>query len=429
MGIFHAAFVYTGQANCKSHSSYNCRPQNQRHKIPPKRYGAKEYACNCYCAVYVAHTYGAYWKAYIYPLSANDLLFYLWMCVFGKITRYICKRLFVFLDGSKSENYDEELSLILLLACMGLSALCFVLCSPEWCWADLSVAIGRFLWLDSSWRTLGKSVLDYLRQLSWIGWYGTFNVLMVVVAVFLEKYFEVQIGFSIICIALSSIGYLFRKHFNSRKENIHMTRKELLQDHWMYYLMLEKKFINTTMYVEVSAQNYSTFSNEYASLLQLIGAELDSFFKAYCGYDAEAKKTIADYARYILTEYPEIKSQEIEVMGRDIIIKPFENWDSARAKQSLPWWEAFDNIKHNRIGNKTDASLKNILHILAALFLLEMKHLSKIRAEQNVPDIPDKESSVFTLKDWSFKYVSMEDAMFQLVDGAVSLGDGGADSV
>ena len=56
-----------------------------------------------------------------------------------------------------------------------------------------------------------------------------------------------------------------------------MTRKEFLQNHWMYYLMLEKKFINTTMYVEVSTPNYSTFSYEYASLLQLIGAELDSF--------------------------------------------------------------------------------------------------------------------------------------------------------
>ena len=208
-----------------------------------------------------------------------------------------------------------------------------------------------------------------------------------------------------------------------------MMRKEFLQNHWLYYLMLEKKFINTTMYVEISAENYSTFSNEYASLLQLVGAELDSFFKVYCGYDAEAKKNIADYASYILTEYPDIKNQEVEVLGGDIIIKPFENWDCAKAKQSLAWWEAFDNIKHSRVGNKKDASLNNVLHILAALFLLEMKHLSKISAEQNVPDIPDEESSIFTLKDWSFKYVSVEDAVFQLVDGAISLGGGDAGSV
>lgn len=195
-------------------------------KSHKKDMAQKEYACNCYCAVYVAHTYGAYWKAYIWPLSANDLLFYLLMCVFGKITRFICKWIFVFLDGSKSENYDEELSVILLLACIGLSALCLVLRGYEWCWAYLSVAVGRFLWLDSTCRTLWNSVFEFLKQLSWIGWYGTFHVLMVVVAVFLEKTFEVQIEFPIIGIALSSIGYILWKHFNSRKENIHMTRKE-----------------------------------------------------------------------------------------------------------------------------------------------------------------------------------------------------------
>lgn len=208
-----------------------------------------------------------------------------------------------------------------------------------------------------------------------------------------------------------------------------MTRKEFMQNHWAYYLMLEKKFINTSMYVEVSMLNYATFSNEYASLLQIAGAELDSFFKVYCDYDAEAKKNIADYASYILTEYPDIKNQEIEVMGRDISIKPYENWDVAKAKQSLFWWEAFDNIKHNRIGNKMDASLKNVLHILAALFLLEMKYLSKISAEHKAPDIPDEESSIFTIKDWTFKYVSMEDVMFKIIDGAISLGGGGIDSV
>jgi len=203
-----------------------------------------------------------------------------------------------------------------------------------------------------------------------------------------------------------------------------MTRKEFIQNHWTYYLMLEKKFINTTMYVEISTHNYSTFSHEYASLLQIIGAELDSFFKVYCGYNAEDEKNIADYAKYIFNEYPDIKNQEIEVIGKDITVQPFKKWDKTKAKKSLTWWNSFDKIKHNRVGNKAHASLKNVLNILSALFLLEMKYLSKISSEQNVPDIPDEESSIFKLKDWSFKYVSMEDAMFELIDGAVSF-DGG----
>lgn len=154
------------------------------------------------------------------PLLINDFLFYLLMCVFGTVTRTICKWLFMFLGESKSENYDEELSVILLVACIGLSVLCFVLGSYKWFWAYLSVAIGRFLWLDSTWYALGKNVLEFIRQLSWTGWYGTFNVLMVVVAIYFEIKFEIEIEFSIIGIVLSSIGYLLWKYCRRRKENI-----------------------------------------------------------------------------------------------------------------------------------------------------------------------------------------------------------------
>lgn len=40
-----------------------------------------------------------------------------------------------------------------------------------------------------------------------------------------------------------------------------MTRKELNQKHWRYYLMLEKRFIESMEYVELHQDNYNTFSN------------------------------------------------------------------------------------------------------------------------------------------------------------------------
>lgn len=360
-------------------------------------------------------------------LDIGDFLFYILVCFFGFLSRKLCSLLFSFLDRSKVENYTAETSVILLIACLGISLLCFCVRGNEWGWAYLCVAIGRFLWLDSTYSELSESTQCFLKQLSWSGWYGATVVLYVFIAVILEFSFEIPVEYPFVGIAISGIGYMVLKP--KRKECTQMTRKEFMKSHWAYYLMLEKKFVNTTMYVELSADNYATFSNEFASLLQLVGAELDSFFKVYCGYDPEAKKNIADYARYILAEYPDIKNQEIEIMGGEIVVKPFETWDGSKAKQSLPWWEAFDNIKHNRIGNQKDASLKNVLNILSALYLLEMKYLSKISTEQNVPDIPDEESSIFMLKDWTFRYVSMEDAVFQLIDGAVNLGGGGASDI
>ena len=63
--------------------------------------------------------------------------------------------------------------------------------------------------------------------------------------------------------------------------------KRILKHYWRYYLVLEEKFKNTLNYIELDWQNAVTFSNEYALLLQSIGAELDNFFKVYCGFAAE----------------------------------------------------------------------------------------------------------------------------------------------
>ena len=58
-----------------------------------------------------------------------------------------------------------------------------------------------------------------------------------------------------------------------------MNRKELSQNHWKYYLMLEKRFVESIEFVELHEDNFDAFSNGYALLIQAIGAELDTVFK------------------------------------------------------------------------------------------------------------------------------------------------------
>lgn len=70
-----------------------------------------------------------------------------------------------------------------------------------------------------------------------------------------------------------------------------MTRKEFLQHYWCYYLVLEEKFKNTLNYVELNWQNAATFSNEYALLLQSIGAELDNFLNCTVVLPLKIEKT------------------------------------------------------------------------------------------------------------------------------------------
>lgn len=102
-----------------------------------------------------------------------------------------------------------------------------------------------------------------------------------------------------------------------------MTRDSFITDYWTYYLMLENKLITSFNYVELCDNNLSTYSNEYASLIQSIGSELDEFFKVYCSFPLHERKTINDYANYLFQNEPSIISVELLITGKNIPLYRF----------------------------------------------------------------------------------------------------------
>jgi hypothetical protein len=190
-----------------------------------------------------------------------------------------------------------------------------------------------------------------------------------------------------------------------------MLREDFLNDYWSYYLHMEKKVLHALDYVELSESNFSTYSKEFASLIEMIGAELDCFFKIYCEFQPSSKKNISDYCNYILNDDSGTTSYKIIVRSKQISFIPFEKWDKDQAGKSLSWWIAYNNLKHSRVLNFKDASLENCLNILAALFLLEMQYLRRIVGNEDM-DMPDKESELFYIYQWNPKWASLRDGNF-----------------
>ena len=174
--------------------------------------------------------------------------------------------------------------------------------------------------------------------------------------------------------------------------------------------MLEKRFVESIEFVELHEDNFDAFSNGYALLIQAIGAELDTVFKEFCGFTTTDRKTIADYAQYILTHTQDIKNQKISVQEYDIEIQPFMNWDINQPGQSLQWWGAFTDVKHDRYEQLKQAKQENVLNILGALYLIEMLYLKKITAGTDELDVFDEPSNLFTLKNWTSKAVPLSKA-------------------
>lgn len=90
------------------------------------------------------------------------------------------------------------------------------------------------------------------------------------------------------------------------------------------------------------------------------------------------------------------------------------------AGQSLHWWVAYNNIKHGRVGNFSDANLKNTLNALAALYILEIYFLKSIADALGEMGIPDKPSSLFKLNDFETRYTSMEDISLEITDTIIT---------
>ena len=161
-----------------------------------------------------------------------------------------------------------------------------------------------------------------------------------------------------------------------------MKRTEFEAKYWNYYQHIESKFMNVSSFVYFDKANFNVYSYEFVSLLQNIGAEIDVLFKQICGYPGK---------RDVLHSYPNIKDEKVNVSYFDIQIQPFGELET-----SMKWWKSYNMIKHDRLGNISEANLENVLSALAALFLLE-RHLLSILIDDNTYVLL-KPSSIFKIE-------------------------------
>lgn len=181
-----------------------------------------------------------------------------------------------------------------------------------------------------------------------------------------------------------------------------MKMSEYLQAYWKQYMLIEKEFIKTSLYVSLDTDNFNTYSPIYLKLILEIGSEIDNVFKEICGLSGITR--IDDYAKIILAKFPAITTQSVSVKDSSIIVRPFNGWNTTQSSKSLPFWEKYNNVKHERIANYKDASLSTSICALGGLFILLMYRMNEIyendpEASINMPD--RSESELLVMDNWA----------------------------
>jgi hypothetical protein len=128
------------------------------------------------------------------------------------------------------------------------------------------------------------------------------------------------------------------------------------------------------MNVYPRGENLNSFGHEIRNVLILSATEVETQMKGILlanNYDKAAEKlSTKDY--YKLNSVLRLKDYAITFpyFREAGIIAPFQNWTQADSTKSLVWYDHYNSVKHDRVGNFENASLANAISSISAICVL-----------------------------------------------------------
>lgn len=192
-----------------------------------------------------------------------------------------------------------------------------------------------------------------------------------------------------------------------------MTRDDFITNCWNYYLYLEEDFMKLTRYINIHSNNYKTFSDEIHKQLLSVAMEFENINKEInkeLGNKLNDRCNIVEFGKWLfdsVTDYENIVI-EIKFSKENLILNPFkkEKFKEKNGKEieQIPWWRAYNQIKHDRYKNYIDVNFEHLLNALAALLYCEMYLVKEIGTKAKDLDVPNSYSEIFEIKDWQTKH-------------------------
>ena len=127
--------------------------------------------------------------------------------------------------------------------------------------------------------------------------------------------------------------------------------------------ILIQKLQDILLYVEPSPEGLKTYSHKIRELLILACTEVESSFKSY---NFGKNKNTEDYSKIL--KYVNLAKHKMSLVGYTNPHKccPFEKWNTVQSTKSLPWYEAYNQVKHDKEKNFHQATLENCINAIAA---------------------------------------------------------------
>lgn len=125
-------------------------------------------------------------------------------------------------------------------------------------------------------------------------------------------------------------------------------------------------------YVEPSENNMSVFGYKFRELLILACTEVEANLKSVFKLNFLGGPKSLSTKHYIKLLRP-MRLDKWSVRLKyypGIKLNPFENWIEEKSSQSIPWYDGYNDVKHDRESKFHRATMDNVLNSLAALHIV-----------------------------------------------------------
>jgi hypothetical protein len=143
--------------------------------------------------------------------------------------------------------------------------------------------------------------------------------------------------------------------------------------YWNSFKMLYKDLEESFRFVNPSKEQLKVHSFRFYELLVRACTEFESLCKDKVSELKLSKNKSDDFNIidfHLLNAHFENKPSRISVgftFSDPLFVRPLEGWN---ASHSLGWYQAYNNVKHNRVGQFELANMENVLNSIAALFII-----------------------------------------------------------
>jgi hypothetical protein len=127
-------------------------------------------------------------------------------------------------------------------------------------------------------------------------------------------------------------------------------------------------------HVEPAAENFPTFSHKLRELLILVCTEIEAGWRGVLlenGYSTKGNLNTNDYVKLL----PVLRLNDWKVVLKDYpdvgTFAPFDTWDASAPTLTLPWYDAYNAVKHDREASFNKATFQSLLNAAAALHIMQ----------------------------------------------------------